>query len=733
MSWRTALLDVYAPGQARSPITSFCVAILFILGANYTSAEVPSWISGCDGAPEAAAPVLVKRFELSEIPKKAELTLAVAGWCEISVNGRHVGDEVLSPTTCQPNLRLPSITKDVTAFLKNGENSVEVLLGNGWYNCFTKEVWGFSDAPWIGAPMVRGELAADGKIVFVTDSSWRAFDSPIAFNALRNGEWYDARKEGRRENERAATVVKYTPYAEVSPEDAAPCRAFDPLLPVRSFPAHDGGTIYDFGSNRAGWCMIEVVGESGSKVIIDYDESITPTNTLLGNVGRFVRKAGDPRPAQHDEYILAGRPDGERWHPRFTYHGFRYAQVRTFGRVEVKSITSVFVHSDFSSAGSFKISEPVCAKLVDATRRSYLSNFVGIPTDCPHREKNGWTGDAQLAMETGLWNFNAKAGYVHYLRMILDAQRPNGAVPCILPCTDKFGYKWGSGPAWDAALFEIPWQLYRFYGDDAPAIEAYSAMKKYLSYIGSKAREDGLVAFGLGDWCSPKGTARAPLLLTDSAYVYEFNRRVAFWAEHFGEKGVAESCNAEASRIKVAFNKEFYKGGGVYAGGELTSLAAPLYFKGLCADGEDRKVVEELVCRVRENRHRAWFGILGAKWIPRVLSEYGYIDDAWRIFTQPEIPGWAAWLATGEDTLRESFDGNQWTESHNHIMFGDLSAWAYEYLAGIKIDEPGFSKYHIKPHLPEEVKSIDVTYQSPIGAISVRVWRENGEVREVIN
>ena len=686
------------------------------------------WISGGTASPKAPAPILERHFELKDIPRNAELTLAVAGWCEIKVNGRLIGDEVLVPTTCQPNLRISSLTRDISAYLKKGENVVAVLLGNGWYNCFTKEVWGFSDASWLGAPMICGELIADGQRLFETDGDWSAYDSPIVFNALRNGEWYDARKEGAGTNERPVTLVKYTPYAEISPEDASPCRGFDLIDPVDSFDAGDGGTIYDFGSNRSGWCEIEVTGEAGARVTIDYDECLTPTNTLLGDIGCFIRRAKDPRPVQHDEYTLSGKRDVETWHPRFTYHGFRYAQVRTYGKVELRRIRSVFVHSDLASVGSLKLSDPVFARLQDATRRSYLSNFVGIPTDCPHREKNGWTGDTQLAMESGLWNFDGYFGYVHFLRMMLDAQRPNGQVPCILPCADKFGFQWGSGPAYDAALFEIPWQLYRFYGDDAPAREAYEAMKRYLSYIGQKARNDGLVSFGLGDWCAPKTMKAAPVLLTDSAYVYGFNRRVAFWADRFGEPGVAARCREESERIRAAFNKEFYKGRGIYAGGELTSLAAPLYFKGLCAEGEERAVAAELVRRVRANGHRAWFGIQGAKWVPRVLSDYGYVGDAWRIFTQPEAPGWAMWMKDN-DTLLESFDDTAGGTpvSHNHIMFGDLSAWAFEYLAGIKIDEPGFAKCHAEPYLPDGVDSFDISRRTKHGLIHVRAWREDGK------
>jgi alpha-L-rhamnosidase len=490
-----------------------------------------------------------------------------------------------------------------------------------------------------------------------------------------------------------------------------------------------GTDVYDFGANIAGWCEIEVEGEAGAKVRLDYDESINNRNVLLGDIKQHTAGSGEKRPVQHDEYVLAGREGGEMWHPRFTYHGFRYVQVEFDGKAELKSIKARFVHSAFERAGTLETSDATFAALQSATERSYLSNFVGIPTDCPHREKNGWTGDAQLAMETGLWNFDAKGSYVHFLRMAVDVQRQNGAVPCILPSNHKFGFKWGSGPAWDAILFEIPWQIYRFYGDDAPAREAYEAMKKYAAFMSDKADADGLYDYGLGDWCrwweDRQGT---PVRLTDSAYMYMFNRRLAFWAERFGEKEYAAECNAAAENIKAAFNKAFYKGDGLYAEGRLTELAAPLYFRGLCVDGEEKKVAKRLVEAIREKEHKAWFGILGAKWAPRVLAEYGYADDAFRLFVQPEIPGWAHWLQFGDGTLRENWDD---MSSHNHIMFGDLSAWAYEYVAGIVPLEPGFKKIAFRPHVLEGVDSFVVTHKTPFGEIRAG-WRRVGGKPEFI-
>ena len=683
----------------------------------------PRWISGETQKPECPAPVLEKTFVLESLPCHAELVLAVAGWHEVRVNGVRCGEDVLSPVTCQPDKRLSSVRHDVTALLRVGGNTVEVLLGNGWFNCFTQAGWGFPTASWIKSPMICGEFFADGERLFGTDASWKVFDSPIIFNALRSGEIYDARREGGRPNERPATLEKYTPAATISPDDAVPCRVFDPLPPKRVLTAPDGAVIYDFGSNRAGWCELEVVGEAGARVMLDYDELLGPDGNLLGHIRTYV--PDEQHPAQHDEYTLAGRPGGEKWHPHFTYHGFRYARVTIEGKAEVRGLKSFFVHAAFDDAGRIETSDAAFARLQDATRRSFLSNFVGIPTDCPHREKNGWTGDAQLAMETGLWNFDARDGYRHYLRIMLDAQRPDGAVPCILPCTETFGFYWGSGPAWDAILFEVPWQIYRFYGDDSVAREAYPAMKRYAAFIDTKADDEGLVDYGLGDWCPPKGTPKPPTRMTDSAFVWMFNQRLAFWADHFGEPCVARGLRARADELRAAFNHAFYAGDGLYGDGGLTSLACPLFFEGLCADGVEDAVFARLLKAVRDGNHTARFGIFGAKWVPRVLARHGCVDDAWKIFTQPEEPGYQRWFTGDEDTLWESWSGRS---SHNHIMFGDLSAWAFEYVAGIGIATPGFDKITLRPHLPEGVDSFTASHRTPHGEIRVALRRENGRV-----
>ena len=231
-----------------------------------SAAPVLQWISGDTLAPEKSAPVLERTFSLPAAPSNAVFEIAVAGWCEVSVNDRKAGSDVLSPVTCQPDRRLSRVRFDVTELLGAGENRICVLLGNGWFNCFTLCSWKFAEAAWLAAPQIRGRLTVEGQTVLVTDGSWRAYDSPIVFNALRNGEWYDARLEGTRPHERAAKVEKYSPAGRESPEIAVPCREFETFEPVRTLRSPDGAEIYDFGANIAGWCEIEASGAPGAKL-----------------------------------------------------------------------------------------------------------------------------------------------------------------------------------------------------------------------------------------------------------------------------------------------------------------------------------------------------------------------------------------------------------------------------------------------------------------------------------
>ncbi|MGI6496735.1 MAG: family 78 glycoside hydrolase catalytic domain [Kiritimatiellia bacterium] len=687
------------------------------------------WITAGTLAADAPAPYLRKTFTLEAKPAEATLFLCSAGWHEVYVNGEKIDDRVLAPVATQFDRRISYIAYDAAPLLRAGKNAIVVLLGNGWYNCFTENVWLFQHASWRSSPKMLCELVVDGRVALRSDDTWKTRPSPIVFNALRNGEHYDARLEtpgfaDPDASERGWKRVARTPSPGglVVEEEAAPCRAGERCKPVKHIVLPDGATVFDFGRNLAGWCEIDVAGEAGARITLDHAEKVLPNGDIdPSNIDLFV-KSGK---FQHDEYVLAGCKEGESWHPRFTYHGFQYVRVRIEGAAELRAIRARFVHSGFPSAGSFSSSCAVLDKLQEITLRSYLSNFTGFPTDCPHREKNGWTGDAALACETGLWNFHAAPGYLHYAQMLVDTQRPDGSLCCIAP-TAGWGYEWGNGPTWDSLLFEVAYQLYRFEGDDTAIRRFYPAMLLYLRYLDNIAWR-GIVDFGLGDWCPADESRAAPGPLLNTGYYYLDTLRTAAFARLLGEDAESARLARNAGKIRDAFNRTYHKGDGHYAKDEWTSLGAALFF-GLAESEWAPKTAKLLAEAVRANAHKADFGILGAKYVPRVLAAYGYADDAFRLVTQTDYPGWGHWVARGATTLHE-----QWNDSAslNHIMFGDPSAWAYEFLGGIhpSFEHPGFAHVLLQPIFPSDLDHFKAKHDTPHGTIRVS-WKRgaNGTI-----
>ena len=664
-----------------------------------------------------ASPYLRKTFFCDEKPEKAIAYLCGLGWHVLYINGEKADDRVLAPVVTQFDKRASYIAYDITKFLEKGKNAITVQLGNGWYNCQTAEVWSFDKAPWRDFPKLLCDVEADGKIIAKSDCTWKTHNSPVIFDALRNGEFYDATLEidgfadpSFDDSGWQDAVQCNPPGGMITLEDMEPCKVTKTYQAIAVYKVAENQFVYDFGTNLTGWCRIAVKGEKGASVKIQYSEQIRSITHDIerGEIDSFV-KSGE---FQTDNYVLKGS-DREDWEPRFTYHGFRYAKITVCGNAELKKIEACFVHSAFKQIGAFESSDETLNTLQRNTVQSYLSNFTGIPTDCPHREKNGWTGDAQLAMETGLWNFKAEKACTHFLEIFADAQRPNGQLPGIAP-TGGWGFNWGSGPAWDILLFEYPWQMYLFCGNTENIRRFYGNMQSYIEYCQGMSEND-LVRFGLGDWCHHTESAMVTAELTSTAcYYYAVTRMIEF-AGVLSEKSDVKKYSDLAKKIRAAFNEKFYNNDGTYASGEWTALAAALYF-GLAEEENREKIARNLVKMVRANDHKVDFGILGAKYVPRVLADFGYADDAFKLITQPEYPGWGYWVRQGATSLWERWNG---TASQNHIMYGDISAWMYQYLAGVtpQKEAPGFKKFLIKPEFVEGLSSVRMSHESPYGLI----------------
>ena len=689
-----------------------------------------AWIGRADAvmvdwkAATKPAPLFRAEFALDAKPVAATLRVCGLGFFEARLNGEKVGDHVLDPVVTQYDRRVRYVAHDVKARLRKGANALGVMLGNGWYNCHTADAWHFDKAVWRDHPKLFLQLDVrlqNGRTFrLCSGPGWRVAEGPVRFDGLRNGEFYDAREErpgwdapGFDDSAWASAIIVPGPGGLPEEQAAPACKVFETLAPVSVKTLRPGVAVYDFGQNIAGWTRLTAQAEAGREVVLRHGERLDAAGALDTGHIRMFCGTGE---FQTDRYTFKGG-ETETWEPRFTYHGFQYVQAENLP--PGATLHARVARSSFAEAGRFTSSDATLNRLADATLRAYRSNFVGIPTDCPHREKNGWTGDAQLAVHTGLFAYAAVPNYLAWLDTMVDAQRPNGQLSSIVP-SSGWGYNWGSGPAWDSALILIAWACYHETGDQKILERYYEPARRYVDYLATLA-QDGILHFGLGDWCAFDPKRMTPAALTSTAYYYACLTYLAHFADNTRRPADAKTLRATAAKVARAFHKKFYKGNGVYADGQPTALACALYYE-LVPEREREKIFNALAAACEANNGIADFGILGAFWTPRVLSQYGRPDLAHRIITQPNFPGWVHWLNQGATTLWESWDGNA---SRNHIMFGDIYAWMTENLAGLIPTAPAWRSVLIKPWLPGTLESVGAEHQTPRGKISVS-WKNRG-------
>jgi len=675
-------------------------------------------------APTVPAPMFRKEFE-AEGTGEARLYLAVGGYAEVWMNGRKISDHELEPGPAIYDRHTGYVVCDVSGLLKAGRNTLGIILGNGWYNTNTTDVWHLDKAVWRNYPRVMAELVQAGRTVVATGKGWKVCtDGPIRFDSLRIGEIYDARLEAK------TALWTENGFDDSGWEDAPvsagtggslyeikmpPCR-IKAVLPVKEIAPG----LFDTLQNMAGRAQITVRGPAGSKITLHYAERLTEDKRHID--ARENSQYCEPERFQVEEYTLKGAPEGETWHSRFTYHGFQYIEAETEGGAELLCLEAQSIHTDFAEIGSLKTGSPLIDRLERCIYWSFINNYVNIPTDCPHREKHGWTGDTQLASETGLWHFDLADCYREWLCTLQDTRRANGQLPGMAP-TSGWGYNWGNGPVFDSALWQIPYNVYVFTGNDALLRDQYEAFSKYLDFLRSLS-PDGLVAYGLGDWQHNPQSEAVPAEFVTTAYYYFDLVRFAEVARLFGNESDADAAEKRALFVQKAFLRKYIHTDGTIANDKKTAYGFSLY-TGILPQGMRSAAGERLNRLMLETDSRADFGIVGAKCIPRVLADHGYADTAFRVFTQPAKPGYAYWLENGATTLHENWDS---ASSLDHIMFGDPSAWMFEYAAGIRphFSRAGFREIVLEPVFPAELPSIDVSHRSPNGGIRVS-WTRNAD------
>ncbi len=728
--WKVRVWD------AQGRVSRFSPAQAWEMGLLAPSDWKGRWIGRTTDTNSQPAPFLRHTFELKGKIKRARVYICGLGYYELHINGKKIGDHLLDPGYTRYDRRALYVTYDVTDALQRGKNAVGVILGNGWYNVHTKAVWNFHKAPWRSAPKLLMQVVieyAGGRIeTIATDESWKTSTGPIVFDSIYGGETYDARLEkpgwdtpGYDDSQWSFAELVEAPKGKLVAEAIPSIKADQVIRPVKVTEPRRGVFVFNMGQNFAGFAELSVRGPAGTQVVMKYGERLAEDGTLdRADIQQHVVRVDTNQQYQTDTYILKGK-GRETWHSRFTYHGFQYVEVTGFpGKPALDNLRGVFVHSAVPVAGQFECSNPLLNKIWRAARWSYLSNLQGIPTDCPHREKNGWTGDAHLAAEQGLFSYEPESVYSKWINDVGDEQRPTGELPGIVP-TSGWGYDWGNGPAWDSAFLLIPYYLYEYCGDTSLFQNHYAGMKRYVDYVTGKSK-DGIVSIGLNDWAPWK--TQTPADITSTAYYYRDAQIVALAAKVLGNNEDAKNYAELAQSIKKAFNDKFFDPRtGSYGNGSQTALSCALY-QGLAEPDCRPAVLSNLVAAVEQQNGHIDTGILGAKYILNALTDCGRADVAYRMATQTDQPGWGCWIGQGATTLWEQWNGS---ESRNHIMFGDISAWFYKALAGINPDPqaPGFAHFVIRPNPVPGLTSAKASYNSVRGQI-VSDWKtERGRLR----
>ena len=697
-----------------------------------------TWISDGADINKLPAPYFRKVFDAEKKIKSARAYIAAAGLYELYLNGKKVGNHRLDPMYTRFDRRNLYVNYDVTAQLSKGKNAIGVLLGNGWYNHQSLAVWDFDRAPWRNRPAFCLDLRityTDGSTEVVSSNdSWKTHSGAVIFNSIYTAEHYDARAEQTGWNtvnfdDKGWTEVmlRAAPSQNIVSQVMHPIRNVDEIHAKSMRKFNDTTYVFDLGRNISGVTKISVQGERGTVIRIKHGERLYKTGRVdLSNIDVYYRPKDKNDPFQTDIVILKGEGQ-EEFMPKFNYKGFQYVEVSSSKPLKIneQSITGYFMHSDVPAAGKISSSNPLIDKLWAATNNSYLSNLFGYPTDCPQREKNGWTGDGHFGLETGLYNYDGITIYEKWLADHRDEQQPNGVLPDIIP-TGGWGYGTANGTDWTSSIAIIPWNIYLFYGDSKLLEDCYDNIKKYVTYV-EHISPEGLTTFGRGDWVPVK--SKSSLEYTSSVYYYVDATILAKSAKLLNRPSDYTYYSKLAEKIRKAINTKYLQPStAIYGSGTQTELSMALQW-GVAPEELKSLVAANLAKRVQADGMHLDVGVLGARAVLSALSDNGQAETAYKLAAQDTYPSWGWWIANGATTLYENWDINAARDiSLNHMMFGEIGGWLFKGLGGISPDEgqPGFRSVLLKPNFVSGLTHFEASHEGPFGTI-LSSWKRAGD------
>ena len=673
---------------------------------------------------EVNAIYLRKEFNIQKQIEIAKLYICGLGYYVLRLNGKKIGDRILDPAQTDYNKIALYSTYDITSELKEN-NVIGIILGNG--RCV--ELYNF-DFPKLIVQIQIQHVDGTSEIV-PTDESWKVSTGPILENGIYYGEKYDARLEipgwdNPDFEDSAWDNVSVVEGYNLASQLMQPIQISKVMSPQKIWSPQPGMYVYDFGQNFTGFVSLKVRGPRGSQVILKFAENLKEDGTL-----NFATNRSAP---VNEIYILKGGGE-EIYQPHFTYHGFRYVELTGFpGVPTMETIEGYFFHSNVPKVGDFICSNDLINKIHKNVIWGQLSNLMSIPTDCPQRdERHGWMGDAQLAAEEAILNFDMARFYTKYLRDIQLAQKEDGSLSDVVP---PYWPIYPADPAWGAAYAVILWYMYWYYGDIQVLKDHYESLKNYIEFLSNNAKNN-IVSVGgkYGDWCPPMSivSKRTPLDLVSTWYYYHDTLLFSKIAKILGYDNDFNKYTEKAKEIKDDFNREFLMRTYKYIRTSFadraisqTSNVLPLYLN-MVPEEKEKSILNYLIDAIRGHYdYHVDTGIVGTRYIFEVLTDNGYPEIAYKMINQNSFPGYGYMIKEGATTLWERWEKleSSGMNSHNHIMLGSVDTWFYKTLAGIKSLTPGWETFRIKPFISEDMNYVQASLNTIKGLI-YSAWEKN--------
>jgi alpha-L-rhamnosidase len=679
-------------------------------------------------------PIFRKSFSVKKNVKKATLFISGLGHFEASLNGEKIGDHFLDAGWVKYDKEALYETFDLTSKLKEGENALGVMLGNGFYYIppvkgrYRKLKGAFGFPKMISRLHIQYQDGSSENII--SNESWKTAKSPITFSSIYGGEDYDANLEQKGWNnpgfdDRHWKNVIITEGAPLlNPQAADALKVLEKFKAKSITKTPNGNWVYDLGQNASGIISLKVKGKKGDTIRVYPAELIKDSSVNQ-------KASGSP---YYFEYILKG--DGiEVWQPRFSYYGFRYLELRGGAPTgkdnpnkspEVIELKGLHTRNAARRVGAFSSSSELFNKTDKLIDWAIKSNMASVFTDCPHREKLGWLEQTHLMISSVMYNYDITNLGKKVINDAKNSQLENGLIPEIAP--EYVHFTWGGdifrdSPEWGSSTIVLPWYLYQWYGDKDVFEKAYPTMQRYITYLQSKA-DNHILKQGLGDWFDlgperPGVSQLTPMGVTGTAIYYYDLTILQKIAALLGKQDDVLKYKELAEKVKTSFNQTFFnQQTKQYASGSQTSNAMALYMN-LVEPNNRAAVLENLIKDIRSKNNALTAGDIGYRYVLKVLEEAGRSDVIYDMNSRTDVPGYGYQIEKGATALTESWQALP-NVSNNHFMLGHFMEWLYSGLAGIRIadDAVGFNKIKIYPEPVGDVKFANATYDSAHGLIS---------------